>query len=177
MHQVPSIPDPPPFVQIMRNLGFEPDPWQVAASGLCSGHPAAKRAKKAKNLSAPLAHGTGPALCGRGLPLGGVVAGVADVDGEIGEELQAALQGAKVGMMRQEQLLQRDEIMGLGHGVAQFLQERLEELLGGLLAMETAFIVKRLAAATELQGGGVIAFRLANPPPRRSFHRGPYPWW
>jgi hypothetical protein len=36
MHQVPSIPDPPPFVQIMRNLGFEPDPWQVEV--LQAGH-------------------------------------------------------------------------------------------------------------------------------------------
>jgi hypothetical protein len=40
------------------------------------------------------------------------------------------------------------QIMRLGHRLAQFLQNRLEKLLGGLLAMATAFIVERFVAAT-----------------------------
>src|SRR5262245_5562385 len=79
-------------------------------------------------------------------------------------------------MVGQKQFLQCDQVVRLGHDQAEFLQQRFEELLGRLLAMETPLIVKRLVAATELHGGGVIALRLANPRPSRPFHRGPYPW-
>lgn len=71
-----------------------------------------------------------------------------------------------------------NEVVRLWHGLTEFLQdqERFEELLGGLLAVEAPFIVKRFTAPSDFCGQCVVAFGFADPRPRGSFHTEPCPW-
>src|SRR5437868_10386209 len=80
----------------------------------------------------------GPALRGCRLPLGGVVARVARDRWGIRLKLRDVPQAKAGGRMRKKKVQQPDQIVRLGHRLAQFFQERLEELLACLLAMETA---------------------------------------
>jgi hypothetical protein len=126
------------------SASIKPFPSSIIANGpgAGSGCPRAIIGTNAEDISARLADLPGPALRRCRLTLGGVFAGIASVDCEIGQEIQATPQSPEGRMVRQEKFQQRDEIMGLWQGVAQFLQQRFEELLGRLLAMEAALIVE-----------------------------------
>jgi hypothetical protein len=73
--------------------------------------------------------------------------------------------------MRQQLAQETVEIMRPFDVVPAVFQQRLQELLGRLLAEEADLIMKRVRAAGEHFGGAQVLFGLVDPLPNHSFHR------
>ena len=94
------------------------------------------------------------------------------VNSESGKEAQSAPAAAQRSVVRQQEIQEVFEIVGLRKGNGQLLQQRFQILLGRLLAVKTHLIMKRFVSRGEYFGGSKVVLRLAYPGAGAPFHRG-----
>src|ERR1043165_2739554 len=90
-----------------------------------------------------------PPQRGGGLPLGGVLAGIARVHGETRQQSRTHPQRTQLGVVRQQQGDKVFEDMRVRHGLTKLLQKRFQVLLGDLVRVERDFIMMGILSARE----------------------------
>src|SRR5262245_18935428 len=103
----------------------------------------------AQDRAASIAHAAGPAQCRGGFALGRSSTWIPWVNREVGEKPHSTTYGGQRPMVRQQQVEQVVEVMGLRNMVPQILQQRFQVLLGALLTMKGHQVMKRLGRAGE----------------------------
>ena len=132
---------------------------------------AATTRTNAEDGSANVAYPAGPAQRGCGLTLGGVVAGVTRVDGEIGQEQQATPERPQHRMGGNELIQEKFQVVRLRDRLVQFLKQRLEVFLSRLLAVETHLVTKPVLTSLKFACGQVVVFGDSDFQPGRAFAR------
>jgi len=93
----------------------------------------------------------------------GVQPWIAILDGVLRENVQDTSQRGHLGLVGQQEVQQDIEVVRLGNGNSVLLQQCLEVLLGGLLAMEAERVMDGWSCAGQLLGGHEVRLGLPYP--------------
>ena len=96
------------------------------------------------------AQALGPTEGGCRLALRGAIAGIASADSKTREKIQAAPMNSQGAMIWEQVTQDINQLVRALNRLAKFLQQSLQILLCGLLAMEALLVMKRLLPSRDL---------------------------
>jgi len=106
---------------------------------------------------------------------GGVSSRIAGVQRKVRQEYQTPANGTQTGMRGKKQVQQLVPVVRSRDGLAEFLHNRLQVLLGRLLTMKAHAVMKRRGVFAALSCDEVVGLGFLYPLPGQVFHREPCP--